>query len=141
MNAKKFLMRVKFFKKDIQRLEMEMEELNSLMTSPKAIRYDKESVQTSAENALENNIIRLDEIGQKLMRLYTLKHQAQAEVQQVIDGLQNEMQKEVLLMHYIDGDSFRMIADFFAYSQDHIYRLHSQGLKEVQVSLDKKERG
>jgi len=131
MNAKTLLLNVKFIQQDIDRLKLQIEEIESIMQSPKAIRYDKESVQASAENALERNVIRLEELKDKINELKIQKAEAKVKVERMIEQLQNELEKEVLLMHYVDLYSFRFIADDMGYSIQHIYRVHGEALRNA----------
>lgn len=69
MTAKEYLSQAAVLKRRIKQLEDRVEEIRTEVASPKAIRYDKDMIQSSPSgDALANYMIRLEKEEQKLIR-------------------------------------------------------------------------
>ena len=70
MTAKEYLSKAAVLRRRIKQVETRIEEIRAEVSSPKAIRYDKDMIQSSPSgDALANYVIRLDTEEQKLIRL------------------------------------------------------------------------
>lgn len=73
------------------------------------------------------------ELEDRIIRLSTKGRRIKAEILEVIDSLDNCQYAEVLESFLIDGEEFDEIAERTGYTERHIIRLYSAGVRAVSV--------
>lgn len=129
MTAKQYLSQADVLKRRIKQIEDRIEELRAEAENPKAIRYDKDMVQSFATgDALANYIIRIDK---EERRLYSLKEQyidLFQEIQERIVAVMPGIYADVLYMRYLEGKSLTTISEELSYSYEWTCRLHGRAI-------------
>ena len=104
MTAKEYLSRIQTYKRAMINIELRLEELRHQAAGVKAIAYDKDRVQVSPSNVMEETIVRID-------RELTLWMQAQDKYDKAlhrtlsrIQQLDNPMHVEILMLRYVNLD-------------------------------------
>lgn len=131
MTAKEYLSQAATLKRRIKQVEDRITEIRAEVEAPKAIRYDKDMVQSSPSgDALVNYMIRLEREEKKL---YTLKSQLLdtcEEIRNRILLVRPDLYADVLYMRYIECKSLVDISEELLYSYIYVCKLHGRALLE-----------
>ena len=113
MNAKEYLEQIESLTIRIEQMENRLECMRETAGGAAAIRYDKERVQTTIANSpLERDVLRIIELSDDIFELKMKWQALVAEAKEKINALENENDRIVLTMHYIQSYSFgRMSAE------------------------------
>ncbi len=98
------------------------------MISLPSIRYDKENVQVSHENQLEQNVIRLVTAKQKLEDLIVKYTEKYIKITKQIDLMENPMYREILKEYFVENRRIHQIADRLHYSEKYVYNCFESAL-------------
>ena len=129
MTAKEYLSQAAVLKRRIKQLEDRIEEIRSEVSSPKAIRYDKDMIQSSPSgDALANYMIRLEKEEQKLIRCKEQYLDKYEEIRSRIIKVMPGIYSDILFMRYLEQKSLVIIADELNYSYEWVCRLHGRAL-------------
>lgn len=137
MNVKRFLYAVRDEQREIAELEERIADLRASLL-PSAIRYDKDSVQTSVSDTITDKMIKIAEydalLDRKLARLYTRRTKAQ----KLIDALPDSLERQVLSIYFLsDGrPTMEQVASKLNYSTQHTFRIYASGLEHLQKNKD-----
>lgn len=130
MTAKEYLSQAAVLKRRIKQLEDRIEEIRTEVASPKAIRYDKDMIQSSPSgDALANYIIRLDKEEKKLISLKERYLDLYEEIRQRLILVAPGIYSDVLYMRYLEGKSLVTISEELSYSYEWTCRLHGRALQ------------
>lgn len=117
-----------------QMIDMKLEEASSLrsLASRVTTAFGEERVQTSKKQSpMEDVIVRLmdleNEVNNDIDRLIALKEEVIGNINKIDDY----RLRLLLTMRYINNREWEDIADNMLYDVRTIYRLHKQGLKEI----------
>lgn len=131
MTAKEYLSQAATLKRRIKQIEDRIEELRTEASSPKAIRYDKDMIQSSPSgDALANYMIRLDHEERKLIRLKEQYLDIHEEIRNRILLVRPDLYADVLYMRYLEGKSLVDISEELLYSYIYVCKLHGRALLE-----------
>ena len=132
MTAKEYLSQAAVLKRRIKQLEDRIEELRTEVSSPKAIRYDKDMVQSSPRSdVLASYMIRLEREKSKLLKAKDNYLDLYAEIRQRIIQVMPGIYADVLYMRYLEQKTLVQIADELNYSYEWICKLHGRALLAV----------
>lgn len=131
MTAKEYLSQAATLKRRIKQIEDRIEELRTEASSPKAIRYDKDMIQSSPSgDALANYMIRLDHEERKLIQLKERYLDIHEEIRHRILLVRPDLYADVLYMRYLEGKSLVDISEELLYSYIYVCKLHGRALLE-----------
>lgn len=130
MTAKEYLLQAAVLKRRIKHLEDRIAELRSEASAPKAIRYDKDMIQSgSSGDALANYLIRLEHEESRLLKCKAdyidLYEEMWIRISKVMPG----MYADVLYMRYLEQKSLVVIAEELNYSYEWTCRIHGRALQ------------
>lgn len=129
MTAKEYLSKAAVLRRRIKQVETRIEEIRTEVASPKAIRYDKDMIQSSPSgDALANYVIRLDAEEQKLIRLKEQYLDMYEEIRQRLIAVNPDIYSDVLYMRYLEEKPLTKIAEELSYSYEWTCRLHGRAL-------------
>lgn len=123
----------------ILRLLSKKKMLESCLLYPSGIRYDLEKVQGSPENQLEKLTGEIFEVERKIRDLYSSKLDKAAEIEQLINLVESEEFRTILMLRYIGHMSINKIAESMSYSPDWVYKKHRKAVDEVGKVLKARE--
>ena len=133
MKAKEYLSQLRYLRSKSHRIREEISTIESSMLSVSGVRYDKPNIQSSPENTMEAEIIRLEDAKQKLeAELWKYVETYTTIVQQIRELHAIGLHKDILFMRYVDGMPFWKIADELHYDQKYIANRHGIALQEFQ---------
>ena len=98
---------------------------------PSGIRYDLDKVQGSPENQLEKLTGEIFEVERKIRDLYSSKLDKAAEIEALINQVESEEYRTILMLRYIGHMSINKIAESMSYSPDWVYKKHRKAVDEV----------
>lgn len=130
MTVKQYLGRAAYFKQQIKRTEERIAALQETMRSARAIRYDKDRVQASAGDPMLDYIEQLEDLRVQEAELQIKYTNAYNRIRAEIDELESPLQQTILTMRYLDGMSFRQIANRMNYSQRYMEKMHGRALQQ-----------
>ena len=129
MTEKEYLSQAAVLKRRIKQLEDRIEEIRTELSSPKAIRYDKDMVQSSpTSDALANYVIRLDKEEQKLIRFKEEYLDTYSDIRDRIVKVMPGIYADILFMRYLEQKPLVVIAEELNYSYEWVCRLHGRAL-------------
>ena len=127
----------------IRALRARMSELEWMATGLSAIRYDKDRVQVSPENRMEETIAEYEEQKQKYLDAIRRYHEGVRLKEKQINSLDNRIYARFLELYYIeeDKDGYRPTLATIAYrlgrSPQNMSRLHMKALKAFERKFPK----
>lgn len=125
--AYRFLGQVRGHENKIKRLKRTIEGLRSGLT-PGAIRYDKDRVQATPQNVMEELFAKIDEYERKLQEEYRLLAESLLKVEKAISRMPDTREKNVLIDFYLGRISIGDIADGMGITVRHCFRLRKNGI-------------
>lgn len=139
MTAKEYLSKIQIYHRAILSTQLRIEELEHQASGIRAITYDRDKVQTSPENRIEDIMIKVDALTRKLTR-QIMKYQREVlKREKQIAELERAEYAQVLQMKYIDGMNLLQITLAMRdadggqrYSYDHVKHMHGWALNAFQ---------
>ena len=122
-----FLGKVRGYDNRISRLENTIEALK-LNLLPGAIRYDKDKVQTSSQNPMEDLFAKIDEYEREMLDLKNKRAEAVLAVDNALQKMKDCKEQRVLLEYYIGRISIPDIAVGMGITNRHCLRLKNNGV-------------
>ena len=112
------------------RLKAKHDELESCLL-PAAIRYDKDKVQTSPEDAMSKIVAEISELESKMNAVLLAKAERIDEITGAIHKLESDEERTALTMRYINRVSVSNIAKAMGYSTQRVYQFMDQGGAQI----------
>ena len=133
MNAKEYLKQAFYLDKRINSKLEQVESLNALATKATSTLSDMPKSPSRGTSKLEDTIVKIvdlqEEINRDIDKLVDLK----AEMVGTIKQIQNKELQVILEKRYLCFETWEKIAVEMNYSIQHIFRLHSKALKNIEV--------
>lgn len=134
MSAKQYLQQVRILDERIMKDIEQLEAMRSNATGQGAIRYDKDSVQSSPQDRLCSDVCDIvtfnEEINEEIDRFVDLK-------EHVIDQIKTlnaeQIQRDVLMKTYIEYKSNRQVASEIQKSGSHTFTIKAKALKNFEA--------
>ena len=80
---------------------------------------------------MENLVIRAADLQEKAARLRLEREEAIREICLTLEGLDSPEQAQVLMLHYVQGLSFRQIGRMLGYTERNVYYLRRKGVEAI----------
>lgn len=130
---KEFLMEYQVAKRDVIRLEEQLEELRIGKMSPGCMIGDG---MPHAHNPsdLSDYAAKVEEIGQKIIDARYRRVMVFQRVQQAIEEMDNEREKTLLTYRYLRGMKWERICIEMDYKWRQVHRIHSSALKNIKMA-------
>lgn len=116
------------------RLKAKHDELETCLL-PAGIRYDKDKVQTSPEDAMSKIIAEVHELELEMARVQQRKSQQIEKIYREISYLSSAEQRTALTMRYVNRIPVTDIAEAMGYAEPTIYKLMNQGGETIAKSI------
>ncbi|WP_018659211.1 DUF1492 domain-containing protein [Allofustis seminis] len=135
MKAKEYLQQAFHLDKRINSKLEQLESLNALATKASSTLSDMPKSPNRGTSRLEDTIVKIidlqEEINRDIDRLVDLKR----EIVEIIKQVENKELQALLEKRYLCFETWEEIAVDMNYSIQHIFRLHSKALDDVQLKL------
>lgn len=129
MTAKEYLSEIQKMRRLLHSLELRAEELRTQAEGVKAMRYDRDKVQVSPTNMMEELAPLLVEVEEEYGRQIVKYHEAVLIRIRQIEAL-SAQSAELLTLRYIDGLSLWKVSKRMHLSFDRVRHLHGIALEE-----------
>lgn len=135
MKAKEYLSQIRTMKATLNACRERIEALYHEASGVKAIVYDKDRVQVSPSNKLEELMAKIDEEAEKWTRLRAKYDREVRRRTDMINRMPNATHAEILRLRYLDSDrdgrtlTFEAIAVKMGYSYNRVKHLHGEALE------------
>lgn len=116
------------------RLKAKHDELESCLL-PAGIRYDKDRVQTSPDDAMSRVIAEVNELEQTMEKIQLAKSKRIEEIDSEINSLTSDEERTALIMRFINRIPVSDIAEAMGYAEPTIYKFMNQGSEEIAKSI------
>ncbi len=116
------------------RLKAKHDELESCLL-PAAIRYDKDKVQSSPEDAMSKIVAEVAELEKEMNRVQQRKANQIAKIDKAISALPSDEERTALTMRYINRISVTDIAEAMGYSVKRVYQFMDRGGAQIAKGL------
>lgn len=137
MTTKEYLTQVQRLEYKIKRMKQRSEEYERLSLSISGPKYDKEPISQTRnlEAPFVKWIMKKYDLDKEIETLEEKLINLKAEVMLTIETLDNEDYKNVLVLHYINNQSFREIAESLYVAESTIFRWHRRALECLVIPI------
>ena len=108
------------------RLKAKHDELESCLL-PAAIRYDKDKIQSSPEDAMSKIMAEISDLEQRMNKIQYAKARRIEEIIDAINSLDSDEERTALTMRFINRISVSDIAHAMGYSERRVYQFIDKG--------------
>lgn len=131
MTPKQYLAQVRSLRAKYKRACEDYQEVESLMTSAGAIRYDKLNVQTSPDgDMMAEYMVRLEKAEAKALHLAAEYLEKFEQIREQIDMISPQIYSDILYLRYIHGMSLWSVSEELNYSYGYTKHMHGLALAE-----------
>lgn len=128
---KAFLEMYETCSKRIKRIEREIEELREMKMSV-SVRYDDMPKGHNVSD-LSDYVAKLDTLEWRLLKEKTKKIEILESIENAIEKMNDENEKDLLYYKYIDGLKWWKIGEIMHYTERHVMRLHGTALLHFRI--------
>lgn len=146
MTTKQYLRSIRNEQRELWILQEKREQLYYSLL-PGGVRYDKDNIQITSENAFPDKVIKMAELSNKIDKSIQHLTLRKAEAIEMINKLENSNYRQVLLLYYIPDDknkkmmSWLDVAEKLGYSEDWVKHVHGYALKELKkINIDRSDK-
>jgi len=136
VTSKEYLSQVYHLEQRIKQLKLRSEEFERLSLSVPGPNYDGIRVDgtRNLDAPFVKWLIKKDEVDRKIQALEEKVANLKVEILAVIDALENEDYKNILIMRYLDTLTWEEIATKMYYSVATVKRWHNKALEKINVT-------
>lgn len=135
MTNKEYLSQVYLLELKIKKLKVRSEEFERLSNTVPGSNYDGIRVDGTynQEAPYVKWIVKKSEVDNKIVTLQKELERLKVEILEVIENLENEDHKNVLIMRYLDIQTWEKIAEKLYCSTSTVKRWHGQALSNIKI--------
>lgn len=135
MTAKEYLQQAYIIDRKIKLDTEKLEAARSALYG-KTVRYDRDGSKLVPQgNGTENAVLRVLELEERLDKEIDRLTEKRQEIEQAVNAIPDEVQREVLTRRYLLYQKWEVIAKEMNYSERHIRRLHGHALKNMSLNV------
>ena len=137
--ARQYLTRLRTERRQLADIRQSLQSAEELAHSVRAVRYDRDRVQTSPVNALEEIVIRLELMKIRHIETMATYSQHAMTTLHLLEEMANPAEAITLRLYYVDGIPYTQLEQRhpLQYSQRHIARLMTSGLESFAEIMTK----
>ena len=137
--VKLYLEQAKYVRREMVRAREKVREIDMRITSLSSMRYDKDPIQATPVNKMEEGVMELIEAKDRVQALERKYWQLYVEISSELDLVDDPLQREVLKQYYLDGKKMRSIGYNLNYDVKWIYKLFNRGLDDLSGKIEAKK--
>ena len=137
--VKLYLEQAKYVRREILRAREKVREIDMRITSLSSMRYDKDHIQATPVNQMEEGVMELIEAKDRVQALELKYWQLYVDISSELDLVDDPLQREVLKQYYLDGKKMRSIGYNLNYDVKWIYKLFNRGLEDLSGKIEAKK--
>lgn len=134
--AKLYLEQAKYVRREMLRAREKVREIDMRITSLSSMRYDKDPIQASPVNQMEEGVMQLIEAKDRMQALERKYWQLYVDISAQLDLVDDPLQREVLKQYYLDDRKIRSICYNLNYEQAWVYQLFNKGLDDFSRKME-----
>lgn len=128
--VKEWLWRYLEAKKDVRRLEEELEELKETQESAGALTYS-DMPKGSGQTDLSDDMVARDKLVSKILKARYKRIQVFKEIKNAIERLPTADEREIVSLRYLRGRDWGIISVNAGVTLRHVYRIHGRALYDI----------
>lgn len=135
MTAKEYLQQAYIIDR---RIKLDTEKLAAAHAAlyGKTVRYDSDGFKPVPRvNGTENAVLRIMELEERLNREIDELTEKRQEIEQAVNAVPDEVQREILTRRYLLYQKWEVIAEEMCYSERRIFQIHGNALKNISVNF------
>ena len=129
MKPKEYLLEITKYRRLAQSTADQIDDLRNQIGGLSAIAYDRDRVQTSPSNRMEQLIPKLIRLEEKYARNLARYNTEVLKRTKQIEGLDNPLHVSILTMRYVRDMKWEEIAEETTYTFRHVTRVHGEALQ------------
>ncbi|MEY8428283.1 hypothetical protein AALA00_11325 [Lachnospiraceae bacterium 46-15] len=133
---KQWLLRYREGKKDVKRLEEELEELDEMQKNVKSIRYSDMPRGGRRKTDLSDYMAEIEKTQERIHAARYQRIKIFQEVKEVIEQLPTATEREVMSYRYLRLMEWEKISGKIDMELRQIYRIHDKALKSIEKILE-----
>ena len=131
-NKKAYLMKYRLLAKKAERTARKLDQAELELITLKSPSFN-DLPKTTARITLDDKIARKEQLEDQFKREIKQAGKKRSEIYELIDGLDNQKQAEVLDQYFIQQKTLEVIADDMHYSISYIKKLYKQGIEAITI--------
>lgn len=120
-------------KRNIARINLQIENIRIAQISPSANIGDG-MPHAHNKTDMSDYIVRLDKVLMKLTKAMNENKILLVTLTDAINNLENDSEKDVLYLRYIQLMKWEEIEEYMSYSHKHIFRIHDKALQNLELT-------
>lgn len=137
--VKLYLEQAKYVRREMLRAREKVREIDMRITSLSSMRYDKDPIQATPVNQMEEGVMELIEAKDRVQAMERKYWQLYVDISSELDLVDDPLQREVLKQYYLDGKKMRSIGYNLNYDVKWIYKLFNRGLDDLSGKIEAKK--
>lgn len=137
--VKLYLEQAKYVRREMIRAREKVREIDMRITSLSSMRYDKDPIQATPVNQMEEGVMELIEAKDRVQALERKYWQLYVDISSELDLVDDPLQREVLKQYYLDGKKMRSIGYNLNYDVKWVYKLFNRGLDDLSGKIEAKK--
>lgn len=133
--VKEWLWRYREAKKDVRRLEAELEELCELQKSIRAIQYSDMPKGSHNQSDLSDYMVKQEKLWRKIHKARYRRIMVFQETKNVIDRLPTADEREVMSLRYLKSMNWEEVYVKIGYGRAQTHRYHARALQHIHKIL------
>ena len=130
MKAKDYLLEIRTYKKRLENVKKQAEQLREAFSYLQGVSYDRDKVQTMPRDSMSEDVIAILDLEREVEKAArTYQEELNKRIMQ-INGLSRAEHITILTERYINDENFETISCNMNYGYYHICHLHGEALKE-----------
>lgn len=131
-NKKAYLMKYRLLAKKAERTARKLDQAELELVTVKSPSFNG-LPKTTARITLDDKIARKEQLEDQFKREIKQASKKRSEIYELIDGLDNQKQAEVLDQYFIQQKTLEAIAEDMHYSISYIKKLYKQGIEAITI--------
>ena len=134
--TKQWLLRYREGKKDVRRLEEELEELREMQTGIKSVRYSDMPKGGKKKRDLSDSMVEIEKTQERINAARYQRIKVFHEVKDAIEQLPTAAEREVMSYRYLRLMEWEKISGKMDVDLRQVYRIHDKALKNIEKILE-----
>ena len=134
MTKKEYLRQYLIAYREAQRIGSDIARLRTRYAYPSAIQYSDMPKAHNVEHDLSDYAAKVEELEVRLYQKMTECIDLEVRIRADIERVEDDTEREILRLRYIDGFTWEQIADCIGYGIRHTTRMHGQALQHFIMS-------
>ena len=133
MTVKEYLRQYLTAYHEAQRIGSDIARLRIRYAYPSAIQYSDMPKGSGSERDLSDYMVKVEELQEQLNRKLDECIRIEIQIRTDIDRMEDDRERDLLRLRYIDGMTWEMIAERMGCAVRHVHRIHGRALAHMSL--------